>query len=80
MVIDVKRIQISFCFPKYLQVPQYILDDMIESGDGSMGKIVVTQPRRISAMTVAERVANERGEVKTLTNYGLSVFNGALIQ
>jgi len=31
-------------------------------------------------MTVAERVANERGEVKTLTNYGLSVFNGALIQ
>ena len=53
---------------------------MIERGDGSMGKIVVTQPRRISAMTVAERVANERGEVKTLTNYGLSVFNGALIQ
>lgn len=46
-----------------LQIPQFILDDQIERGDGSRTKIVVTQPRRISAMTVAERVAKERGEV-----------------
>ena len=31
-------------------------------GDGSVTKIVCTQPRRISAISVAERVASERGE------------------
>jgi HrpA-like RNA helicase len=46
------------------QIPQYILDDLIESRDGSRAKVLVTQPRRISAVTVAERVAKERGEVQ----------------
>ena len=46
-----------------LQIPQYILDYMIEQKDGSKAKIVITQPRRISAVTVAQRVAEERGEV-----------------
>ncbi len=39
---------------------------MIEQGDGSKAKIIVTQPRRISAITVAKRVAEERGEVPLL--------------
>jgi hypothetical protein len=39
---------------------------MIEQGDGSKAKIIVTQPRRISAITVAKRVAEERGEVLLL--------------
>jgi len=44
---------------KTTQVPQYILD--FEDGCGPK-TIVVTQPRRLAAMTVARRVAAERGE------------------
>ncbi|XP_034950884.1 ATP-dependent DNA/RNA helicase DHX36 [Chelonus insularis] len=47
---------------KTTQVCQYILDDAIEKGIGSTVKIVCTQPRRISATSVAERVAAERIE------------------
>uniref|UniRef100_H3BE94 RNA helicase n=1 Tax=Latimeria chalumnae TaxID=7897 RepID=H3BE94_LATCH len=47
---------------KTTQVPQYILDEYIHSGRASDCNIVVTQPRRISAVSVAERVASERGE------------------
>ncbi|XP_078263717.1 ATP-dependent RNA helicase A isoform X2 [Rhinoraja longicauda] len=47
---------------KTTQVPQYILDDYIKKGKGSECNIVVTQPRRISAVSVAERVGYERGE------------------
>ncbi len=35
---------------------------MIASGNGAHCNIVVTQPRRISAVSVAERVAQERCE------------------
>ncbi|XP_055008061.1 ATP-dependent RNA helicase A isoform X1 [Boleophthalmus pectinirostris] len=47
---------------KTTQVPQYILDRFVKSGRASDCNIVVTQPRRISAVSVAERVAFERGE------------------
>ncbi|OVA14228.1 Helicase [Macleaya cordata] len=47
---------------KTTQVPQYILESEIESGRGSLCSIICTQPRRISAMAVSERVAAERGE------------------
>ncbi|KAK4371730.1 hypothetical protein RND71_007114 [Anisodus tanguticus] len=47
---------------KTTQLPQYILESEIESGRGAFCSIVCTQPRRISALTVAERVATERGE------------------
>ncbi|XP_053325298.1 ATP-dependent RNA helicase A isoform X2 [Spea bombifrons] len=47
---------------KTTQVPQYILDEFIHNGKGAQCNIVVTQPRRISAVSVAERVAYERGE------------------
>lgn len=47
---------------KTTQLPQFILDSAIESQCGSECKIVVTQPRRVSAMSIAERVAHERGE------------------
>ncbi|XP_050211111.1 DExH-box ATP-dependent RNA helicase DExH7, chloroplastic isoform X2 [Mercurialis annua] len=47
---------------KTTQVPQYILDDMIESGCGGQCNIICTQPRRIAAISVAERVADERCE------------------
>jgi HrpA-like RNA helicase len=47
---------------KTTQLPQYILESEIVSGRGAMCNIICTQPRRISAMAVAERVAAERGE------------------
>lgn len=45
-----------------MQVCQFILDDYIQSGSGAYCNIVVTQPRRISAVSVADRIATERGE------------------
>lgn len=45
---------------KTTQVPQYILDHVW--GKGESCKIVCTQPRRISAVSVAERISAERGE------------------
>ncbi|XP_004301561.1 PREDICTED: probable ATP-dependent RNA helicase DHX36-like [Fragaria vesca subsp. vesca] len=47
---------------KTTQLPQYILESEIESGRGAFCNIICTQPRRISAMSVAERVSAERGE------------------
>ncbi|XP_072745006.1 ATP-dependent DNA/RNA helicase DHX36 [Anoplolepis gracilipes] len=47
---------------KTTQVAQFILDDQLEAGNGSITRIVCTQPRRISAISVAERVAAERAE------------------
>ncbi|XP_067275989.1 ATP-dependent DNA/RNA helicase DHX36 [Pseudorasbora parva] len=47
---------------KTTQVTQFILDDFIQRGTGSLCRVVCTQPRRISAISVAERVAAERAE------------------
>lgn len=43
-------------------MPQLILDDMIWKGRGAEANMIVTQPRRISAIGVSERVASERCE------------------
>ncbi|XP_061374553.1 DExH-box ATP-dependent RNA helicase DExH3 [Gastrolobium bilobum] len=47
---------------KTTQLPQYILESEIEAARGALCNIICTQPRRISAMSVSERVAAERGE------------------
>ncbi|KAJ8672784.1 hypothetical protein QAD02_004044 [Eretmocerus hayati] len=47
---------------KTTQVCQFILDDYIASGQGAFCSIAVTQPRRISAVSVADRIAVERCE------------------
>ncbi|XP_019623182.1 PREDICTED: putative ATP-dependent RNA helicase DHX57 isoform X1 [Branchiostoma belcheri] len=47
---------------KTTQVPQFILDDFLGSSKGGLCSIICTQPRRISATAVADRVANERVE------------------
>ncbi|KFK40919.1 hypothetical protein AALP_AA2G060200 [Arabis alpina] len=47
---------------KTTQVPQFILDDMIDSGHGGYCNIICTQPRRMAAISVAQRVADERCE------------------
>lgn len=45
---------------KTTQVPQYIMENMREKNENC--KIICTQPRRISTVAAAERVAYERGE------------------
>ncbi|KAG0492302.1 hypothetical protein HPP92_005700 [Vanilla planifolia] len=47
---------------KTTQVPQFFLDDMIRSGFGANCNVICTQPRRIAAISVAERVSDERCE------------------
>ncbi len=47
---------------KTTQTAQFILDSEIEAGRGALTRIICTQPRRISAMAVGERVAAERCE------------------
>ncbi|CAD6263671.1 unnamed protein product [Miscanthus lutarioriparius] len=56
---------------KTTQVPQFILDDMIESELGGSCNIVCTQPRRIAAISVAERVSDERCESSPGSNDSL---------
>jgi HrpA-like RNA helicase len=41
----------------FVKIPQYIIDDAIERNQGAFCNIVVTQPRRISAISIAERVS-----------------------
>ncbi|XP_061990036.1 DExH-box ATP-dependent RNA helicase DExH5, mitochondrial isoform X1 [Rosa rugosa] len=47
---------------KTTQIPQFILESETEAARGAVCSIICTQPRRISAMSVSERVASERGE------------------
>ncbi len=45
---------------KSTQSVQFVLDDLYSRGLGSAANIVVTQPRRISALGLADRVSEER--------------------
>ncbi|XP_053665706.1 ATP-dependent DNA/RNA helicase DHX36 [Anopheles marshallii] len=47
---------------KTTQVPQYILEQATARGRAGSCRILCTQPRRISAITLARRVADERNE------------------
>ncbi|KAF9185442.1 hypothetical protein BGZ51_002669 [Haplosporangium sp. Z 767] len=47
---------------KTTQLPQIILEDYIKNRQGGVCNIICTQPRRIAAISVAQRVAVERGE------------------
>ena len=47
---------------KTTQVPQIVLDWMIENNKGALCNMICTQPRRISAIGVADRIASERVE------------------
>jgi len=54
---------------KSTQLPQFLLDDL---DMGPTCKVCITQPRRISAMTIAERVASERcEEVGSVVGYNV---------
>ena len=45
---------------KSTQSVQYVLDDAIENGAGSSTNIICTQPRRVAALALSDRVAAER--------------------
>ncbi|XP_065323499.1 ATP-dependent DNA/RNA helicase DHX36-like isoform X2 [Gordionus sp. m RMFG-2023] len=47
---------------KSTQIPQYIRERMMEIGKISDCSIIVTQPRRMSCIALADRVAHEMGE------------------
>ena len=47
---------------KTTQVPQIVLDWMIENKKGALCNMICTQLRRISAIGVADRIASERVE------------------
>jgi HrpA-like RNA helicase len=61
-VNDVTIVMAATGSGKTTQVPQLIFDDYIHRGEGSQCNIICTQPRRLAAMSVAERVADERGQ------------------
>jgi ATP-dependent RNA helicase DHX57 len=79
---------------KSTQSVQFILDDLYSKGLGNGANIVVTQPRRISALGLADRVAEERctqvgqevgytirGESKTTPNTKITfVTTGVLLR
>lgn len=44
---------------KSTQVPQFIVEDWVSRGEGGAVNILMTQPRRISAIGVAERISAE---------------------
>lgn len=47
---------------KTTQIPQFILDSSLDGPAEQVVNIICTQPRRISAISVAQRVAQERAE------------------
>ncbi|KAJ1540244.1 hypothetical protein HK405_011580, partial [Cladochytrium tenue] len=47
---------------KSTQTGQFLLEHILETGKGGVCNIICTQPRRISALSLAERVAAERAE------------------
>ncbi|KAI0713143.1 P-loop containing nucleoside triphosphate hydrolase protein [Cerioporus squamosus] len=47
---------------KTTQLPQFVLDELIAADQGAKASIIVTQPRRLSAIGVAARVSAERLE------------------
>ena len=59
---------------KTTQVPQFILDSCVESG--VYCNIIITQPRRIAAISVTKRVSEERSwPVGTLVGYQVGLNN-----
>uniref|UniRef100_UPI003AADDFB4 ATP-dependent RNA helicase DHX30 n=1 Tax=Centroberyx gerrardi TaxID=166262 RepID=UPI003AADDFB4 len=46
---------------KTTRIPRFLLEERVRAGDGAGCNILVTQPRRISAVSVAHRVAHEMG-------------------
>ncbi|KAL7692617.1 putative DNA helicase, ATP-dependent, RecQ type, Helicase-associated domain-containing protein [Plasmopara halstedii] len=60
---------------KSTQVPQFLLENMLLSAHGgARGQIICTQPRRLAAISLAERVSDELGEANMGTGDSLIGF------
>ncbi|XP_023191635.1 putative ATP-dependent RNA helicase DHX30 isoform X1 [Xiphophorus maculatus] len=46
---------------KTTRIPRFLLEEQVRDGEGADCNVLVTQPRRISAVSVAHRVAHEMG-------------------
>ncbi|XP_047225202.1 ATP-dependent RNA helicase DHX30 [Girardinichthys multiradiatus] len=46
---------------KTTRIPRFLLEEQVKGGEGAECNVLVTQPRRISAVSVAHRVAHEMG-------------------
>ncbi|KAL6103838.1 dhx30 [Pungitius sinensis] len=46
---------------KTTRIPRFLLEECVRGGEGARCNVLVTQPRRISAVSVAHRVAQEMG-------------------
>ena len=61
---------------KTTQVPQFVLEQEVAGGRGGACNIIVAQPRRVAAVSIARRVADERGErVGDVVGYQAGGFN-----
>lgn len=58
---------------KSTQIPQFLLDDAVATGAIDQTRIICTQPRRLSALSLAERVARERSSSAASGVHGSSV-------
>ena len=52
---------------KSTQMPQFLLDHFAQQRRGSECNIIVTQPRRLAALALAQTVARDRGETVMIT-------------
>ncbi|KAL7291092.1 hypothetical protein TKK_0015221 [Trichogramma kaykai] len=61
---------------KTTQVPQFIMDYFAAKGKGGECNMIVTQPRRISAISLAQRIAYERQEkIGDVVGYQVRLLN-----
>lgn len=68
---------------KSTQIPQFILEEAIAAKRGGACNIICTQPRRISAISLAQRVAQVTFELHAFPEDDPPVWNarlGSLIQ
>ena len=59
---------------KTTRIPRFLLEGSVRGGEGAKCNILVTQPRRISAVSVAHRVAQEMGpDLKHSVGYQVDI-------
>ncbi|KAG0708857.1 P-loop containing nucleoside triphosphate hydrolase protein [Suillus ampliporus] len=78
LVSHIRENDVTICMAatgsgKTTQIPQLLLDDHIDRGEGARCNLICTQPRRLAALSVADRVAKERGEVVGEGSIGYSI-------
>jgi hypothetical protein len=56
---------VVMCAVWWLQVPQYLFEDAVAAGQGGATNIIICQPRRIAAVGLATRVADEVGHTRS---------------